>query len=74
MLCLANNVPTKPQRSAAPSLPLGWLRGLAGVVLEWRRRMRDRRELARLSERDLRDMGLPRLEAYAEIAKPFWRD
>ncbi len=39
----------------------------------WRRRARGRRALARLSERELRDLALSRSDARLEIAKPFWR-
>jgi uncharacterized protein YjiS (DUF1127 family) len=42
------------------------------TVLEWRRRMQSRRELATLSEIELRDIGYP-ARAEAEKAKPFWR-
>jgi uncharacterized protein YjiS (DUF1127 family) len=42
------------------------------TVLEWQRRQRSRRELATLSEMELRDIGYP-ARAEAEIAKPFWR-
>jgi uncharacterized protein YjiS (DUF1127 family) len=42
------------------------------TVMEWRRRMRSRRELATLSEVELRDIGYP-ARAEAEKAKPFWR-
>ena len=49
------------------------LRGrLIETLSEWRRRNRSRRELARLTELDLRDIGYPaRFEE--EKAKPFWR-
>ncbi len=47
-------------------------RRLIDTFLEWRRRINSRRELALLSELELRDIGYPdRLEA--EKAKPFWR-
>jgi uncharacterized protein YjiS (DUF1127 family) len=47
-------------------------RRLIDTLWEWRRRMSSRRELALLSELELRDIGYPdRLEA--EKAKPFWR-
>jgi uncharacterized protein YjiS (DUF1127 family) len=47
-------------------------RQLIDTLWEWRRRMSSRRELALLSELELRDIGYPdRLEA--EKAKPFWR-
>ena len=44
----------------------------AAVFGEWRRRVRSRYELERLSERDLADMGLTRLDAPSEMQKPFW--
>jgi uncharacterized protein YjiS (DUF1127 family) len=40
---------------------------------DWRRRVRDRRELALMSDRSLRDIGLTRYDAFQEIRKPFWR-
>ena len=48
-----------------------WSR-LAAAVAEWRRRLRSRDEVDRLSERDLADMGLTRLDAVSEMQKPFW--
>jgi uncharacterized protein YjiS (DUF1127 family) len=39
---------------------------------EWRRRTRSRTQLARLSERELRDIGLTPVDAAKESAKPFW--
>jgi uncharacterized protein YjiS (DUF1127 family) len=44
-----------------------WLRrGLA--------RARERQALARLSDRELRDIGVTRYEARHEANKPWWRD
>jgi uncharacterized protein YjiS (DUF1127 family) len=42
------------------------------LFAEWRRRVRSRHELDRLSERDLADMGLTPLDAANEMQKPFW--
>jgi uncharacterized protein YjiS (DUF1127 family) len=39
---------------------------------EWRRRSRDRAELARFDERMLRDIGITRVEIWREINQPFW--
>ena len=39
----------------------------------WRSRIRDREELAAMSERDLRDVRLSRADVAVEIGKPFWR-
>ena len=45
---------------------------LATLLAEWRQRVRSRHELERLSERDLADMGLTRLDVVNETQKPFW--
>jgi uncharacterized protein YjiS (DUF1127 family) len=60
------NVFAGPQAAASPR------RGFIEMLAEWRRRTSSRRELALLSELDLKDLGHPaRVEA--EKAKPFWR-
>ncbi|GAN77717.1 DUF1127 domain-containing protein [Acidisphaera rubrifaciens] len=48
--------------------------GLADLIAAWRTRLRDRRELATLDDRDLRDARLTRWDVERELAKPFWRD
>jgi uncharacterized protein YjiS (DUF1127 family) len=49
-----------------------WVR-IASEIREWRRRSRDRRALAAMSDRSLRDIGLTRYDADWEASKPFWR-
>lgn len=39
----------------------------------WRRRAQDRRELANLDHRTIRDIGLSPSEIQFESSKPFWR-
>jgi uncharacterized protein YjiS (DUF1127 family) len=39
----------------------------------WRRRMRERAELAQWQDRDMRDAGVSRATVQLEMAKPFWR-
>jgi uncharacterized protein YjiS (DUF1127 family) len=46
---------------------------IGSEVSEWRRRSRDRRALAAMSDRSLRDIGLTRYDAACEASKPFWR-
>jgi uncharacterized protein YjiS (DUF1127 family) len=46
---------------------------LVSEVREWRHRARSRRELARLDERMLKDIGVSRVEVEFEVRKPFWR-
>jgi uncharacterized protein YjiS (DUF1127 family) len=47
---------------------------LAGWYRTWRRRARQRAELALVEERDLRELGLSRAVLDFELRKPFWRD
>jgi len=49
-----------------------WIR-LKRAIAEWRIRARSRHELANLSDRQLRDIGLSRYSANFESSKPFWR-
>ena len=44
------------------------------IFSTWRSRVRDRRELATLDHRTLRDLGLSEGEVQFEANKPFWRD
>jgi uncharacterized protein YjiS (DUF1127 family) len=46
---------------------------VADTVRLWRRRMRERSELARWEDRDMRDAGISRASVQFELAKPFWR-
>ena len=47
---------------------------LRSTLREWRRRIRDRRELAGLGEMILRDIGISRAEAQYLADKPFWKE
>jgi uncharacterized protein YjiS (DUF1127 family) len=46
---------------------------LAALVAAWRQRAQFRYDVERLSERDLTDMRLTRLDAVNETEKPFWQ-
>jgi uncharacterized protein YjiS (DUF1127 family) len=50
----------------------GGLRAFGAVVRTWFDRSRQRRALAELDDRLLRDIGLTRAQAEREAAKPFW--
>ena len=63
--------PQRTNRDSQPSRLYG--RRLIALIGTWRRRVRDRRELALMSDRSLRDMGPPRYDVLHEIRKPFWR-
>lgn len=51
----------------------GLLPRLAATLRLWRRRLRERRELALLDPRDLRDIGVASADVWHEIRQPFWR-
>jgi len=40
----------------------------------WWRRARERRELLQMSDRDLCDLALTRVDVLREARKPFWRE
>ena len=50
-----------------------WLWHAADLLLIWRERAHQRRQLSSLSGHMLRDLGLTRADVMAESSKPFWR-
>lgn len=50
-----------------------WLAGIIASIARWRRRASERDALRRLSDHDLRDIGLTRSRIMMESVKPFWR-
>lgn len=48
-------------------------RVIAVLMLTWHARAKQRRELRELEPWVLRDLGLSKLDAAVEAAKPFWR-
>ncbi|MBI3993280.1 MAG: DUF1127 domain-containing protein [Candidatus Lambdaproteobacteria bacterium] len=48
-------------------------RRVARTLRTWRDNARARRELARISPRDLADAGVSVCNAQHELARPFWR-
>jgi uncharacterized protein YjiS (DUF1127 family) len=59
--------------AAARTLRRPTARALA-VLRDWRRRSRDRAELAALDDRMLSDIGITRADAEFLSRKPFWRE
>ena len=43
------------------------------ALLSWTDRTRQRRHLAELDDRLLRDIGISRADVEAEVSRPFWR-
>jgi len=57
--------------SASPSR--GLLAQLAELVIAWRQRARERRQLETLDDHALADLGLSRADVMREIEKRFWQ-
>ena len=55
-----------------PPLSRSLLR-LTLIAVTWQMRRRTRRDLARMTDHTLRDIGLDPFAAAHEVAKPFWR-
>jgi len=51
----------------------GLLAELSERIATWRRRSRERETLAHMTDIDLADLGISRVDAEIEAAKPFWR-
>lgn len=49
------------------------MKNMIDAIRTWMQRSNERRMLAYLSERQLRDIGLDYYDARVEAAKPFWR-
>ena len=49
------------------------LSGLPSLLRLWCERSRERHQLALLTDRDLHDLDLTRIDAQREARKPFWR-
>jgi uncharacterized protein YjiS (DUF1127 family) len=62
-----------PGIGAAPLDRLPLRTQLAALAAEWWRRLQSRYEIERLTERDLADMRLTRLDAVKETQKPCWQ-
>jgi uncharacterized protein YjiS (DUF1127 family) len=47
--------------------------GVKACVSVWKRRVRERKELMKLGERNFHDIGISRCDAEPETCKPFWQ-
>ncbi len=65
------NYQPRPDRAAARGGGVGATIALARV---WLKRIRERRELAALTEHELTDIGITPADVFWETEKPFWRD
>ncbi len=49
------------------------LSGILGTLRLWRQRSIERAMLARMTQRDIADMGMTEADVLYEMDKPFWR-
>ena len=54
------------------SRALAKIRGIGATVSLWRSRQQERRDLMKLDDHFLRDIGITRSQAVEEAKKPFW--
>ena len=73
MSAYANPSLTNSQLPGLAVRPWRWFGRIAATVRQWRRRVREREALARLSQRELADFGATTADVYRELATPFWR-
>ena len=52
----------------------GVLARAVATLQRWRERGQERRQLARMTPRELHDIGLSNVDAWREANKPLWRD
>jgi uncharacterized protein YjiS (DUF1127 family) len=61
------------QQNRAAAGVLGAVIRMIDLVLLWQERAHSRYRLSQLDDRMLKDIGIDRIEALREAAKPFWR-
>ena len=59
-------------RSSRPARAAGLISGAIETVLLWHTRARERRHLAGLDDRMVRDIGVTQADIEREYRKPFW--
>jgi uncharacterized protein YjiS (DUF1127 family) len=60
-------------KTATPTYSLLCWSKLEPIFGEWWHRIMSRYELENLSDLDLADIGMDRIDAFNEIQKPFWQ-
>ena len=65
---------TQIQRHSGPHRMSHAIARLSTTLRGWRRRSKDRAQLAALDERTLADIGISRAEAEFLANKPFWKE
>ena len=73
----SNHAMTLPSSSAGPRLSAvvsdALIVALNGLM-RWRERARERRQLLAMTDRELRDIAITRVDAWREANKPLWKE
>jgi uncharacterized protein YjiS (DUF1127 family) len=72
-MATATSHPKTQAHFHSPRALLGIFESVSDTIRLWRRRARERAELGRWADRDMRDAGISRADVQFELAKPFWR-
>jgi uncharacterized protein YjiS (DUF1127 family) len=68
-----HRAPSVLRTSVSPNDARGPVLGALRILSVWIARAQQRRRLARLPDRALKDIGISRYDALHEARKPFWR-
>lgn len=66
-------LPPQPYSTWRPKRRMHPIAAAWTLVSTWIERVRQRNALAKLDDRELRDIGITRVDAVRESEKPFWR-
>lgn len=72
-LIMENKMTTHTLSQMINTHEFGSFRNVLAMIGTWRKRIRNRRELARLTEHELHDIGQSWSSIAEEVNKPFWR-
>ena len=73
MLTFDLTLPPKAYSTWRAKQPIHPVAGAFALLARWIERARQRQALASLSDHELRDIGITRVDAAREADKPFWR-
>lgn len=65
---------TLPETERLAAAVRKWLVSNDHLLRQWHSRSAERRSLKTLSDRELTDIGIDRIDALQEAAKPFWQE
>lgn len=73
----SNHALTLPSSNAGPHLSAVVRDALIAAInglMRWRERARERRQLLAMTDRELRDIAITRVDAWREANKPLWKE